>query len=377
MRSEAKKKVLLVTAGTVEMGGVQKFILDWVNHAPSAAYDFTWYVAGTVDDTAFLEAFKNAGIRIIIGNKKLENGLLKKGWYFLTVADNFRCVLKREKYDIVHINTGTIVFAAIASCLAKKARIPKVIVHAHSAPCRKGLIQIVYTLSRLFIRHYADVVAGCSKKAILFMRGNLDQAVVVPNCIDTRRFAFSVEARGAVRETYALGDQFVMGEVARLAPEKNLKFLIDVFQHVHKKDSSARLMLVGGGPEEAVLKQYVLDVGLSNEVIFTGLTAEPEKYLSAMDMLIFPSLYEGFPIALLEAQASGLPGIVSDTVTPEACVTDLLRYLPLHDGSEKWAENVLAAKPRIVHDRGEYWLRVQKAGFDFAEISNVIDELYK
>lgn len=174
---------------------------------------------------------------------------------------------------------------------------------------------------------------------------------IINNGLEIDRFVFDVCKRQELREKMGLTDKFVVGHVGRISDQKNHKFLLDAFEAIKKENEAAVLLLVGrvAQPEiEISLKKRIENLGLNDSVIFTGVRSDIPDLLMAMDVFLFPSLYEGMPNAVIEAQATGLHCIISDTITKEVGFTDLVEYLPLNNPDE-WAERALQYQNGYVH----------------------------
>ena len=151
---------------------------------------------------------------------------------------------------------------------------------------------------------------------------------------------------------------------------KNHTFLLDVFQKVHERDENAVLLLVGVGPLQQEMAQKAVDLGVAEQVIMTGNRDDVPELLGAMDVFAFPSLWEGLPMTVVEAQAAGLPCVLSDTITREVDVSPLVRYLPLGD-PEQWADAMLERRPRLDATKN-----IVKAGFDIRASAKRLSALY-
>lgn len=159
-------------------------------------------------------------------------------------------------------------------------------------------------------------------------------------------------------------------------PQKNHKFLIDIFSEIYKKRSDAILILIGNGELFDNVKQYVEKKQLSKVVRFYGTTNEVPQILQAMDCFLFPSFFEGLPVVGVEVQASGLPFVLTDTITKEVNFSDLVNYLSLEDEPEKWADCVIKCS-ELKRNRSEYPEIVKKAGFDISEETKKLTSLYE
>ena len=195
--------------------------------------------------------------------------------------------------------------------------------------------------------------------------------IILPNAIDPERFKFNERARQEIRSRYGIAeDDFVIGHVGRFYPQKNHEFLIDVFNEVHKQKSNAKLLLLGDGPLQEQIRQKTKSLGLVESVIFVGLQKDPAPFYSAMDVFVFPSLWEGLGIVLLEAQYNGLPCIVSGAIPDEAAISN--SFCLLNDfSSNKWCACILK------FDFGSRNCAVQSSKYDINVSFNQLKEMYE
>ena len=157
------------------------------------------------------------------------------------------------------------------------------------------------------------------------------------NLIKVEDFMFDIHLRRRCRKEFVLNDSFVVGHIGRFSKQKNHKFLLDVFLEIINYKPNSVLCLVGIGELEDEIKQYAVQLGIINKVIFCGIRRDVSHILMAMDVLVFPSFYEGMPNVVIEAQTTGLPCLVSDTVTEECKVTDKVEFLSLTNSAVEWA----------------------------------------
>lgn len=245
------------------------------------------------------------------------------------------------EYHIVHCHP---VFAGgIFAKVAKKHGVTHVVQHSHTTQMgttrasafRNGVI--VTLLGRR-----ATDYAACSEaaKKVLFWKKPQD-IFLLYNAIETENYRFSPESRAEIRRELDIPeDCLVLGNVGRFTEQKNHKFLIELFQKVHQHRPEARLLLVGDGNLMDGCKEQVRALGLEPWVLFVGRQKDIKGYMSAMDVFLLPSLFEGFPVVLVEAQANGLPAVVSDRVTQESQLTEEVTFLPL-GAVEQWLDAVL------------------------------------
>lgn len=290
----------------------------------------------------------------------------------------YRAALKRffaehTEYKVVHSHItfyGMYVLRA-----AKRAGVPTRIAHSHSA---KKFWRLDKTLPfRLVTRHglkkqYTQIYA-CSAAAAEYMAPGKPFSII-SNAIDARAFSFDGDARARIRRELGIGDEPVIGHVGRFATPKNHAFLIEIFAEYAKLSPRARLLLVGDG----VLKDMIYDkakaLGINDRIIFTGVRSDIPALLSAMDVFVFPSLFEGFAISLAEAQASGLPCFKSDAFDNTSVFTDRVRVLSLKLPAKEWAKEIAAVD--IGEARKDKAEEARKAGVDIFENAMRLQKIY-
>ena len=197
---------------------------------------------------------------------------------------------------------------------------------------------------------------GCVKRGEVFL---------LHNAIDTNVYCFDEIGRERLRKELGLEDKFVVGHVGRFNQQKNHAFLIDVFQELHHRNPQARLVLVGKGELEEAVRQKVCALGLEEYVIFTGVRQDIPQLLSAFDVFLFPSLYEGMPNTVIEAQATGLPCVISDSITREADITDLVHFCSLDSHISIWVDACAKAGG---NNRQWYHDALIEAGYDIRDV---------
>lgn len=280
----------------------------------------------------------------------------------------------REQFDIFHCHINTLSYVEPIRAALRHGC--EVIVHSHNSGASKSLVtNVLHRLhARTLPRSRVHRVA-VSKLAGDWMFGEGDQFLVINNGVDTGRFAFSEESRRRLRSELGLGDKFVIGNVGAFLYAKNHEFLLRVFAEALKLRPSSALVLVGAGDLEAAVRRHVKELGLSDHVHFLGTRTDVPDLMSAMDAMVFPSRYEGFPLAVLEAQASGLRCWISDAITPEVQITDLCRPLPLGAPPHIWATEILATAPP--EHRALAHGHVAEEGYSIEAAGEQIEALYR
>lgn len=256
-------------------------------------------------------------------------------------AQNYRALdgfLKEHgrEYEAIHLHANSLIYVKPLQ-LARRYGIPKRIMHSHNTKSAKRGFEPVHRANVRRIDKWVTHRLACSRSAGSWMFPNREYAVV-PNGIDMASFAYSTQDRTAVRDELGIGNKFVVGHVGRFVPQKNHLFVVDVFEEFHRANPYSTLLLVGEGPDKERVWNHVLRKGLFDDVVFTGAVPDVWRYLSAMDALLFPSLYEGFPVALVEAQANGLPILLSTAISEEVCLLPCFSKLATDESPKAWAE---------------------------------------
>ena len=161
------------------------------------------------------------------------------------------------------------------------------------------------------------------------------------NAVDLSVFRYDADARGRIRAEFSLEDKLVVGHIGRFNQQKNHAYLLEIFERIASMRPDARLMLVGKGELEGQIREKAEERGILDKIIFTGVRKDVPALLSAMDVFVFPSFYEGMPNTVIEAQATGLPAVISDTITKQADITGIVDYLPITLSPEEWAKRAL------------------------------------
>lgn len=316
-------------------GGSEQVVLNYCSRMHDAHFDLLYQYE---PNRQILERFNEIGINCIQIPDKVHHPL-KHLW---TMFQIFR----KGKYDVVHSHLDWFMNSYVCF-LAMLAGVKKRIAHHHQAYGNNLLCAIMRIPCKLFATHWL----ACGEVAAINGWGRAafkkSKVTILPNAIDPERFKFSETARHEIRAKHGIAeDDFVVGHVGRFYPQKNHEFLIDVFAEFHKRKANAKLLLLGDGPLQEHIKQKVELLGLSNAVFFAGLQKNVAPFYSAMDVFCFPSLWEGLPLTLVEAQYAGLPCLVSEKITHEVMITDGICYLPLNDTCA-WVEKMESVKNRV------------------------------
>lgn len=253
---------------------------------------------------------------------------------------------EHPEYRIVHVHQDCL--SAVILKAAKRHGVPTRIAHSHTSSQDKNLKYLIKLFYRCQIPQHATELFACGKDAGDWMFGGASYRVV-NNAIDTKLYAYNSEKRSWMRKELSIAeDALVIGHVGRFNAVKNHTFLLDIFANVKEREQKAMLLLVGDGDLREEMELKAEKLGLTDCVIFTGIRSDVPDLMQAMDSFVFPSLYEGLPLTLIEAQASGLPCLVSDGVPMECDKTGLVTQILLQEDAASWAKQILkcASTPR-------------------------------
>lgn len=286
-------------------------------------------------------------------------------------------IFKENEYKVVHSNINALsVFPLYA---AKKAGVPIRIAHSHSTSNKKEwkknlLKNILRPLSKKYSTHYF----ACTEHAGRWLFGDktFDRGLVtvINNGIDVESYAFNKKVREEKRNELNIKDtDLVIGHIGRFMKQKNHEFVIDIFNELYKENKNYKLMLIGQGPLQDEIKQKVKDLGIEDAVMFLGQKTDVNKYYQAMDLFLFPSLYEGLGMVFVESQSAALPSIASTEVPKIAKVSDRAYFIGLDQPVKVWTDKIekVINQDRIVDTK-----RIKDAGYDIVTEAKKLEEKY-
>lgn len=362
---------VLQVIGRMNRGGAETMIMNLYRNVDREKVQFD-FVEHTSEECVFDSEIKNLGGRIF--NCPKYNG--KNHFEYTKWWKSF--FKEHPEYKVIHGHIGST--ASIYLGIAKKAGL-FTIAHSHNTNRFCDAKDYLYLMLTYPTRFIADYFFFCSDEAGISRYGkkvfsDKSRYSVLNNAIDTKLYEHSDDISDSVRKEIGIEhDDIVIGHVGRFNPQKNHPFLIDIFAEVAKLEPKAKFLLVGGGDGTEAIQEKVNTLGLSDKVIFTGVRSDVNRLLQSMDVFVFPSLYEGLPVTLVEAQASGLPCVMSDKVPTESIITDgLITVKKLTDTAEDWAKHVLSRIDK--ENRKSRCEEIKSHGYDIAETAKWLEEFY-
>lgn len=361
-------KKILIFGMTAETGGVESFIMNYVRHMVGKGIEFDFLTYNR--RPAFSDEIEKLGGRIIV--------IPGRGKNPLKCVSAIKRVLAQTEYDAVWSNLCYLSDVLLLK-YAKKAGVPVRIIHAHNNANMSGRINgFLHKYNRKGIGKIATDFWGCSDSAGEFFYPDSirsgEKYRVIPNAIDTEKFAFDGSVREKKRKELGLEDKFVIGNVGRFHFQKNHIFLLEIFKQICLIRQNAVLLLVGDGELREEIEAKIDELELKDKVLLLGRRGDVNELMCAMDAFVLPSLFEGLGIVLIEAQSCGLPCFASaNTVPKEAGVTDLLEFIGLNEKAEIWAKKILST---AITDRADKSAEVAKAGYDIKESSQKLVDFF-
>lgn len=359
---------VLEIAASLKIGGAEKIARDIGYYGNSDFYQIDYVVFG--DETGEYEKeLQDKGCNIY--------HLSQPSSSYINYLKELYSLIKSNGYQCVH--SHTMFNSGWAMLVAKICRVSVRISHSHSIDNQpdKSFIQKLYEkVMQMIIICFSTHYVGCGVKAgeILFGKNRYHKkGVTVLNGIDTQKFAYNETNRQAIRSKLEITNSFVIGHMGHLATVKNQSFLISLMPEILKKNKNAKLLLLGEGEDRQKLEKQIADLDLSQNIIMTGNVTDAYKYLSAMDVFAFPSLYEGMPLSVIEVQTNGLPCIMSDSVPEDVVLTDLITRLSLKESKKVWIDAICDSER---NNPCKYEEEIRNSGLDCEEMVNKILNLY-
>lgn len=368
-----KKKILITTACDLSGGGVPVFLYNMLSNMELEEFCIHIYFPGEIILQQLADKFLNMGLVLYIGGCGAEGPVREIAYHDLDYLTSL------YNYDIIHSNSGKVWINYYSCYFGIKNNIPVRIVHSHSAllPRKKPEIQKQDDVYRKFIKENATDFLACSAKAAKWLYGaEFNEYKIFKNGINLEKFQFNMDTRIKYRKELGIGRRFVIGHVGRFTNAKNHEFLLDIFKEVLRYDNGCMLLMAGNGELLEDIKEKAKKMELAGNCIFLGERMDVPELLQVMDIFVFPSLFEGLGIAVIEAQAGGLPCITSEEIPEEACIPGKVERISLKSPADHWAKQVLKYKT-INRERKTNCIELETEGYNVQNSARRLFKLYK
>ena len=347
----------------MERGGLESMLMNYYKHVDRERVQFDFLVHRQ-ERAAFDDEIESLGGRIY----RLPR-LVPWSKSYLSALNRF--FEEHPEYKVVHVHQDCL--SSVILKVAAQHNVPVRIAHSHNANQDRNLKYPIKLWYRRSIPQYATNLFACGKDAGDWMFSGAPYQII-NNAIDVAAYSYDPEKRIEMRQKLGLENELIVGHVGRFNPQKNHPLLLDIFAALLKKEPNAVLLLAGGGEDMPKIQAKAQALGVAEHVSFLGVRSDVADLMQTMDVFVFPSLYEGLPVTMVEAQAAGLPCIISDKVPPECILIEgLVDVMPLSASPETWAEKILAKRAIPRTDRRA---EIAAHGFDITTEAVKLQEFY-
>ena len=345
-------------------------LLNYVKHFRNPEKFEFHIITQDINDINCIRQFKKYGFKVHIVTHKRKS-ILKN------VVEIYS-ILKKEKFEIAHSHMTLTNFYVLflAELTGTKVRIS----HAHSAFKTDGIKKkIIYPILKILNCISANVWMTCGYNAGVFLYGKTamdsGKVQIMNNGIELNHFQYNENTRKKIREKYQIGNAICIGHIGRFMAVKNHKFLISIFMEILKKKPDAKLLLVGDGELKEEIEELVQVYRIEKNVIFTGNVNNTNEFYQALDVFVLPSIYEGLPVVAIEAQAAGVPCLLSTDIDRTCAVTSNVHFMSVKQNKEKWANQIL---DMLKEDRDKSCIKeLEKAGYSIELEARKLEDFYR
>ena len=349
----------------MEAGGTQALLMNIYRNIDRTKVQFDFLVEYPNKEFYDDEILKLGG--------KIYYSTVRTDFNILKFKNQLKNILRENPdYKIMHVHVSNIGY--ICFKIAKKMGVHTRIAHAHNNGSVHDAKYFLRWILRKLFALYATEYYACSKEAGEYFFKGKDYKVL-KNAIDSKKFVYNEKQRIEMRKELKVENNFVVGHIGRFHPQKNHKFLIEIFEKIKEKRSNAKMILVGTGPLEKEIENKVKNLNLEKDVIFLKNRKDINKIYQAMDVFIFPSLFEGLGIVAIEAQASGTPIICSDRLPPEIEISPIYKKTSLDESAEVWANEAIKLADEN-RNKQNLQQNVKESGFDLCDVVDKLQNFY-
>ncbi len=360
-----------------KFGGVSSMIFNFYKNVDHEKIQFDFVAPKISSFSMYRREIEEMGGSII--ELQTSGNFIKRKLQFFKRLTH---LIKRKKYDVVHINSGSIFLNIQVSWIAHFCGVKKIITHSHNAGNDHELLVLLTKLCKPLLEFGPTDYFACSNLAAKFMftkkRVHNKNYQVINNGVDVQKFKFNIDDRQKYREKLSIQGKVVLLHVGRFTSAKNHQKLINIFKCFHTLVPNSVLLLAGEGELEESIHNQVEQLKLQDSVLFLGLRKDIAELMSTSDMFILPSFYEGLPVVGIEAQTNGLPCVFSDSITKEVDLNDKENlFLSLELSDQKWAKKI---EDMLVNSsfelRYEAYKNILKKGYSLVTVGKILEKIY-
>ena len=368
---ESRRLRVLQVGMTRNLGGIETYLIEQFRHLDKSKIDYDFVNITGEYSICYEDEILASGSKIFKVVSRHKNPLLHYWQWFNILLQN------KGVYDVIVLNTNSLEYV-FPLVLGKVFGIPVRVIHSHNSGFenKQGLARrLLVGMNKKLLAWSANLRFACSQFAGQWMFKD-NPYYVIYNAIDIHKYDADLIVREETRNALGLHTELTLLHVGRFSYQKNHSFLLDIFKEVHRIQPDSVLLLVGDTTEESEflteVKRKIKAYGLENVVRLLGRRDDVNKIMQAADVLVMPSFFEGLTVVGIEAQASDLPLLLSDTVTKELELLPSTQFISLDAGAKAWAEVIVNSKQ---HNRRSRYEELKVAGYDIGFETERVEKL--
>lgn len=344
---------ILHIVGAMYPGGMENFIMNLYEKIDRDRFQFD-FVVHLRKENDYVDQIEKMGGRVYLLPRLTKNPVQNlTHLYQLIQSNNYRIVIRHTANALI-----------APQLLTAKLAGAKTVCHSHS---EQDSMKILHFVGRLLMKAGVDKRLACSERAGIWMYGKRD-FTIIHNAIDLSKYMYNQQKAEKIKKEFQIQDKHIYGHIGNLVEVKNHLFLLEVFRKISEKDDKAVLFFVGEGELRDRIEEKIEELKLKDKVILTGVRYDVDYIMSAIEVIIFPSIFEGLPLTLIEAQIAGIPMVISDSIAKEVEVTEGLVYRnSLQDKEIQWAKTAMDIREQKKNRDCQKEL-IQKAGYDIEQL---------
>lgn len=356
-------------------GGIQSLVIDWVSRFDKSKIHVDFLLLDDGKEYDLEQTLKDLGCTVY----KLKGIWVKTPIDFIKYKNAVKNFFKEHHdYKVVHMHSSSKNYMILK--YAKKYGIPIRIAHSHNIDfqTKNPLKKLIGNVFKKPLIKYATDYFACSKIAGEWLFGKKivvsDKFKVIHNAIDFNKFKYDENVREEIRKEFSVkNNEILFGNVGRFSNQKNHLFLLNIFNEIFRMNSNAKLILVGQGENEQIIRKMIENLNIKDKVIFAGFRNDVNKIMQGIDVFIMPSLHEGLPVVGIEAQAAGIPCFMSkDVITSEVKIIDSLKFISLNNNAKFWAKEILNSNL----NRTNSYHQLKAAGYFIEDTIAILEKEY-
>lgn len=362
---------ILHVVGKMHRGGIETLVMEIFRRIDKSKLEFHFLVF-TEDEGDYDKEIVKLGGRIKYVTPRRENPF-----------ENYKQIdvlIKEEQYDCIHAHLSSLSYIT-PLIIGKRNHVNMLIAHSHNTSQGNGIIgNVLHMFNKIRISSCCTHLMACSTDAGYWMFGKKlwkKKGKVLKNGIEVNRFLFSPERRESMRCLLNISkEEIVIGFSGRFEEQKNPLFVVEIFKNLQKYIPNSYLLLLGDGSLKGSMIDYINKNKLVDKVIFTGVVPNVSDYLQAMDVFVFPSLFEGLGISVVEAQCADLPVFTSVNVPNEAKILDSFHQIELEKGADMWSKIIANYILETNYERHNVKIEVENKGYSIDSVAKEIERFY-